>query len=88
MTAGGYPALQHCASVFVCERQGKKSWLRAVVMCSVVVFSRWDPACVLKSKITCSLSVLVRAKEHLLSRGTNTEDATPKETTEMLGNGY
>ncbi len=70
------------------ERQGKKSWLRALVMCSVVVAlsSRRDPACLLRSRITHSLSVLLRAHEHHLRECRNTERAMTWETTEMLGN--
>lgn len=61
----GYP--ERCTAVCAVEEgecQGKKSWLRALVMCSVVVAvsSRRDPSC----RITHSLTVLLRAQQHHL----------------------
>lgn len=72
---GWYP--EHHTAVCAAEEgdcQGKKSWLRALVMCSVVVAvsSRRDPSCLLRSRITHSLSVLLRAQQHHLPECRNT----------------
>lgn len=58
------------------ECQGKKSWLRALVMCSVVVAvsSRRDPSC----RITHSLAVLLRAQQHHLLECRDTVSAMIK----------
>lgn len=60
MTAGGYPALHCCMwGGGGSTHQGKSSWLRAAVMCSLVVSSRRDSACFLWGRIT--LTELLRA---------------------------
>lgn len=52
MTTGGYPVLHCCLCVGGGRASGGESCLRAVVMCSVVVSSKRNPACLLRSRIT------------------------------------